>query len=121
MKYFLSPSGSLFAFESDGSQDNLIPSNYVLATDAQVRDIQNPHLTLAPADLTPRQIRMALTRAGLRATVEDAVASGGQELKDWWEWSQTFERNHPAVIQMGAALGQTPEQMDALWALGATL
>lgn len=73
------------------------------------------------APLTPRQIRMALSRAGLRETVEGAVSAGDQDLKDWWEWSQTYERLHPAVVAMGAALGQTDEAMDALWALGATL
>jgi hypothetical protein len=71
--------------------------------------------------LTPRQIRMALTRIGLRESVEVAVNAGDQDLKDWWQWSQTFERNHPAVIQMGQALGQAPEQIDYLWTLGATL
>lgn len=73
------------------------------------------------ADLTPRQIRMALTRAGLRVQVEAAIALGDQDLKDWWEFSQTFERSHQEVQVMASALGQTAEQVDALWALGATL
>lgn len=73
------------------------------------------------APLTPRQIRMALTRAGLRDPVEVAVSAGSQDLKDWWEWSQAFERLHPEVVSMGDALGQSTEQMDALWTLGAGL
>ena len=64
---------------------------------------------------------MALTRAGLRTQVEAAVAAGDQDLKDWWEFSTTFERNNPQVEAMAAALQQTPEQVDALWQLGATL
>ena len=73
------------------------------------------------ADVTPRQIRMALTRAGLRTTVEAAVAAGSQDLKDWYEHSGTFQRNQPLVIQMGIDLGQSPAQLDALWKLAATL
>lgn len=70
---------------------------------------------------SPRQIRQVLTAAGLRSAVESAVASGSQDLRDWWEFSTTIERNHPEVIAMGAALGQTPEQLDALFTVGATL
>jgi len=73
-------------------------------------------------DLTPRQIRMALTQAGLRNQVESAVtASTDQTLKDWWGYSETFQRNHPMVLTMATGLGQTPAQIDALWKLGATL
>jgi hypothetical protein len=49
------------------------------------------------------------------------VAAGSQDLRDWWEFSTVIERNHPEVIAMGAALGQTPEQLDALFTTGAAL
>jgi hypothetical protein len=73
------------------------------------------------ADISPRQMRMALTRAGLREAVEGAVAAGSQDIKDWYEFSTTFERNNEQVVELGAALGVTKEQLDGLWALGATL
>jgi hypothetical protein len=73
------------------------------------------------ASASPRQIRMALTRAGLRAQVEAAVAAGDQDLKDWWEFATTFERDNAQVTAMGLALGQTEAQLDALWQLAATL
>lgn len=75
----------------------------------------------APEILTPRQIRMALTRAGLRQAVEEAVAAAGGDLLDWWEYSTQFERGHPLVAQMAEGLGISPEQVDGLWRLGATL
>ena len=75
--------------------------------------------TISP--VTPRQIRMALTRTGLRESVETAVAAGTQDLKDWYEFSTMFYRDQPLVIQMGESLGQTPEQLDGLWKLAATL
>lgn len=68
-----------------------------------------------PTAVSPRQMRQALTAAGLRATVEAAVAAGSQDLKDWWEFSLQIERNHPEVIAMGTALGQSEAQMDALF------
>lgn len=71
--------------------------------------------------VSPRQIRMALTRAGLRDQVEAAVAAGDQDLKDWYEFSITFERTNAQVAAMGQALGQTEAQLDALWQLAATL
>jgi len=71
--------------------------------------------------ISPRQIRQALTRVGLREAVEAAVAAGDQDLKDWWEFSTSYERLNPQVVSMGLALGQTDEQLDALWALGTTL
>jgi hypothetical protein len=72
-------------------------------------------------DVTPRQIRMALSRAGLRTSVEAAIAAGSQDLKDWYEFSTTFQRSQPLVVQMGVDLGQSPAQLDALWALAASL
>lgn len=71
--------------------------------------------------ISPRQIRMALTRAGLRPYVEAAVLAGDQDLKDWWEFSTSFERLNPQVIAMGSALEKTSEELDALWLLGASL
>lgn len=73
------------------------------------------------ATISPRQIRQALTRAGLRTRVESAVAGGSQDLKDWYEFSTAFERLNPQVIAMGEALIVSPASLDDLWALGATL
>lgn len=74
-----------------------------------------------PPDLTARQIRLALTAAGLRDAVEAAVSAGGRDLRDWWEYSATYERYHPLVADMCARLGITPDQADAVWRLGGTL
>jgi hypothetical protein len=71
--------------------------------------------------LSPRQIRQALTRAGLRDAVESAVASGDRDLKDWWEFSTSFEINNEQVTSMAAALGVSADQLKDLWSLGAGL
>lgn len=81
------------------------------------------HFTVVstPSSVTPRQIRQALTRAALRDVVEAGVAAGDQDTKDWWEFSTEFLRDHPEVIAMGAALGKTDAEIDAIFALAATL
>lgn len=71
--------------------------------------------------ISPRQIRQALTAAGLRSAVETSVAAGDQNLKDWYEYSTTFERHNAQVLVMAAALGVSEQQLDELWALGASL
>ena len=71
--------------------------------------------------ISPRQIRMAMTQLGLRNQVEAAVAAGDQDMKDWYEFSTYFDRSHPQVLAMAAALNVDDQELDTLWALGATL
>ncbi len=103
----------------------LLPAGCVQITDEDAQAITAAALALIPTaplpSISPRQIRQALTRAGLREAVEAAVASGDQDLKDWWEFSTSYDRLNPQVVGMGLALGQTDEQLDALWVLGITL
>lgn len=91
-------------------------------TDPQ-RDLYEavPEPEPVPVSISPRQIRQALTRAGLRASVEAAVAAGDQDLKDWWEYSTVFERGHAQVSVMADALGVSSADVDDLWRMGGTL
>lgn len=80
-----------------------------------------------PLEIDPRQLRQALTRLGsldgvsYRDAVEAAVAAGDRDLKDWWEFSPTYRRDHHQVVAMAGILGATEAQVDAIWVLGATL
>lgn len=76
---------------------------------------------VVPESVSPRQIRQALTKAGLRDEVESAVAGADQDTKDWWEFATAFERQHPMVIAMATALGVTERQLDDLWTLAGSL
>lgn len=80
-----------------------------------------PVVVPVPTSVSPRQIRQALTRAGLRASVELAVGAGDQDTKDWYEFSTSFERNNPQVTAMGQLLGVSASSLDELWILAATL
>lgn len=88
----------------------------VIAAEAEAKRV-----AAIPVSVSPRQIRQALTRAGLRAQVEAAVAAGDQDLKDWWEFATAFERLNQHVIDMCAALGVSERQADDLWTLAGSL
>jgi hypothetical protein len=70
--------------------------------------------------VSPRQIRQALTATGLRAPVESAVATGDQDLKDWWNCATQFEENHPMILGMAQQLGVTLDQLASLFTLAAS-
>jgi hypothetical protein len=76
----------------------------------------------APAiPVTPRQIRLALTAIGLRQQVEDWVQAQDIIVKDNWDYASSFERNNALIVRAATALGKTPADLDALFALAATL
>lgn len=67
--------------------------------------------------LTGNQLCAALNSASLRAGVEAIIAdeSTDQTVKDFWQRTTAFRREHPVVNQLAQALGLTPEQVDTLW------
>ena len=121
MKYF-KRNGVVFAFESDGSQDHLITGEFMAMSDAEISAHLAPQYPQVPQSITPWQIRKALNQLGLRSAVEAAVAaSTDQDLKDGWAVATEFNRLSPFVIDIGAALGKTDAELDALFTLGAGL
>ncbi|MFG6573211.1 hypothetical protein ACGYLO_16580 [Sulfitobacter sp. 1A13353] len=66
-----------------------------------------------PAAVSMRQARLALSRNGLLANAESAIAgmtgSAGDEARIEWEYATELRRDHPLV----AALGQTLSLDDA--------
>lgn len=76
---------------------------------------------LPPTSLTPRQIRLVLTTAGLRTAVESAVAASSQDIRDAWEFSLEYRRTDPVLLAMASTLGITDAQLDELFVQGAAL
>lgn len=78
-----------------------------------------PAPTLPP--LTARQFRLGLVMGGITLEQVEAAISSIEDEQDRavaeieWEYASQFERNHPLIDQIGAALGLTPEQIDAMW------
>jgi hypothetical protein len=116
---YKAPDNSLHFIEPEFA--HLLPEGSIPITEEEAEALRPvpPPPSIEP--ISPRQIRMALTRVGLRPLVESAVATGNQDLKDWWEFSTSFERLNPQVIAMGEALEQSQQDLDNLWLLAKDL
>ena len=69
-----------------------------------------------------RQMLTALHRAGLLATVKDAVAGGGDiELQIAFDEGLEFDRGNAFIATMAAVLGKTDAEVDAIFALAASI
>jgi hypothetical protein len=80
----------------------------------------------APA-LTPRQLRLMLLQIGM---TEGAITTSIEAMPDpaarvaaliEWNWATRYERDHPLVGQLAAALDFEPAELDALWGYAAGL
>lgn len=68
-----------------------------------------------PDTISAYQARIALSEAGLLATVENAVNTVGGDLKIRWDYAGILNRYHPDVLSIGSALGWTSDQLDDLF------
>jgi len=73
-----------------------------------------------PVVVSFRALAFALLQAGLYEQVK-AAALATPEGEIWWSTAQstTVHRDHPFVIALATAIGQTPEQIDAIFASSA--
>ena len=83
-------------------------------------DIEAKRKASVPASVTRRQAKQALLLNGLLANVQpaiDAIPDAAQRAMIQIEWddSQVFERDRPALIALGSALGLTNVQLDDLF------
>ena len=84
--------------------------------------------TRAQMVVTPRQARLAMIQTpfveypSLLTAVEAAIyASGDDALIVSWEYATEWRRNDPAIDMIGAALGLTDTNLDALFAKAMSL
>lgn len=87
---------------------------------AVAADIEARRKASVPASVTRRQAKQALLLNGLLANVQpaiDAIPDATQRAMIQIEWddSQVFERDRPALIALGSALGLTNTQLDDLF------
>ncbi|MEQ8257557.1 MAG: hypothetical protein RH980_16045 [Roseovarius confluentis] len=75
--------------------------------------------TAVPFDVTMRQARLALSRAGKLADAEAAIAgmagAAGEEARIEWEYASTLRRDHPLIQALGPAIGLDAGDLDALF------
>lgn len=79
-------------------------------------------LAVSPPDrVTSRQFKLQLLADGLLDTVDAWIAAQDRGVQLAYEYSGTFVRDEPMTQAGFAALGFTPEQIDAFFAAAAEL
>lgn len=75
--------------------------------------------------ITARQLRLWLHGAGLLEQIPTLIAALPEPQRTTaqieWEFSSDYQRDHPLVTQLGAALGMTSADMDLAWKQAAGL
>ena len=74
-----------------------------------------------PQQVTMRQARLALLKAGLLDYAEAAIASAGREAQLEWEYAAVVERSNPVIAIVQQQQGVTDEQIDNLFREAAKL
>ena len=76
-----------------------------------------------PQSVTAFQAKAALLEAGLLDNVEAMMASPSTPriVKLAWSEALTFERQSPTVLSLGAALGLSSDELDALFMAGSQI
>lgn len=91
-------------------------------SDVSEGDFPAPEIkSQVPCEISPRQLRQALSLMGLRAAVEAYIDTSDLTMKDWYQFSVTFSRNHGLVSAAGQELGVSDSVLDQIWILGNTL
>ena len=137
MKYFKNPTGEVYAFEADGSQDDLITDEFVAMSADEIDRHLNPQNYLSDEEkellrlaqfqsLTRRQFKLALLENNLLETVEQTInAIEDPTLKTRiqieYNESERFERINESVQYMLGFLNLTAEQVDEMWHYAMTL
>jgi hypothetical protein len=70
-----------------------------------------------PSEITKRQARQQLISMGMIDSVQpviDAIADATERalVQSFWDDSSVYERNHPQMIALSAAIGMTEQQLD---------
>ena len=103
-----------------GVYANAQPASIVIPDDdARVTAFYAPPI---PQAIAMWQARAAIATAGLTSQIQAAVtASGNQAYIAAWEYDTTVSRTSPMITALGASIGLTSAQIDALFIAAAAL
>lgn len=124
MKYY-KKDNEVFAFESDGSQDDFIQPEMSSMTPDEVDRYINPEKYLSTEErlqlarnrmpkLTPIEFDIKLVDAGLYDQVQELIQSD-VKLKIAYTRATFFSRTDQFIDQARIALGLTDSQVDTIW------
>lgn len=74
-----------------------------------------PVVNSVPESVSRAQAKIALLRAGLLASVEQAVSAAGGEVAIWYADALTWRRDNPNILSLGTFLGLSDAQIDDLF------
>ncbi|WP_406874826.1 hypothetical protein [Acinetobacter baumannii] len=131
MKYFKDQNGSVWAFEADGSQDDLITEEFAAMTADEIDRHLNPQNYLSDEEkeqlrlaefkpLTRRQFKLALLQYQLLEKVEQAIADIEDpalktRVQIEYNESEKFERVNDSVKYMLTLLDIPNDEIDEMW------
>lgn len=79
-------------------------------------------LVPVPASVSSAQAKIALKRAGYLSAAKHVIdALGDEEIEIWFADARVWERSHPHVIAVAAALDLVPAQVDDLFRIAAQI
>ena len=124
MKYY-KKDNDVFAFEADGSQDDLITKDMTKMSDDEVDRHINPEKYLSAEEkqrlvrermptLSPIEFDIKLNNAGLYDAVQDLIKDSF-ELRIAYNRATFFSRTDTFIDQARIALNLTDEQVDEMW------
>ncbi|AZN69315.1 hypothetical protein DX910_14730 [Acinetobacter haemolyticus] len=137
MKYFKDTENNVYAFESDGSQDERITETMTLMSFDEVDRHLYPQKYLTDDEkqtlylkslkpLSRRQFMLALVENNLDEAIEAAIAAIEDEkqrkiISIEYKDAQSFERLSESVTFMCNLLNLSDEDVNAMWEYGQTL
>ena len=136
MKYY-KKNNEVFAFESDGSQDEYITEDMVLMTTKEIDQHINPSRYLTPTEqykiylnsmkpLTRRQFKLALLEKDLLHVVEqeiESISDNKLKTKTQIEYTEAteFVRTSESLLLMCKLLKLSEEEINNIWEYALTL
>lgn len=124
MKYF-KLNDVVYAYESDGSQDELITSDHIAMTADEIDRHINPEKYLSDKEkaqlarermpsLSPIEFDLKLVQHNLYDAVQDLI-SNNLEIKIAYNRATFFSRTSEFIEQARQLLDLTNEQVDEMW------
>ena len=95
-------------------------SDLTLVSQEEIEELGDVVKILIPESITKRQAKQQLLLDGKLSQVQEVINSIYDETKRmmaqlYWDDSTEFERNHPTLTEIGAALGLTEAELDMMF------
>lgn len=129
MKLYIDPvNNEVYAYESDGTQDEFIPESFIPATSARPSDYHEPVVEndvhtgwylnepepINCTIVTKLALKRELERRGIWQDFR-ALISSDADLWDEWLIANDLRIDDPMTVTAATAMGWTPEQVQQLF------